>query len=63
MDNLPTTLQAMKDYVRFANNTIKRESKRIEDLKQAIIMLEPKIKLIEDQVKGDQNGYYMERGE
>ena len=50
MDNLPTTLQAMKDYVRFAESTIKRETKRIEDLKQAVIILIPKIKDIEKQI-------------
>jgi hypothetical protein len=49
MDNLPTTLQGMKDYVRFAKATIKRESQRIEDLKQAIVILQPKIKQMEEE--------------
>lgn len=50
MDNLPTTPQAMKDYVRFAKNTIRREEKRIAELKEAILYLEPKILLIEEQL-------------
>jgi peptidoglycan hydrolase CwlO-like protein len=51
MDNLPTTLQEMKDYVRFAKSTIKREETRIKDLQEAIFVLEPKIKDIEEQIK------------
>ena len=61
MDNLPTTLQAMKDYVRYAKSAIKKETKRIEDLEQAIIILEPKILIIEDQLKEHEHGN-MERG-
>ena len=56
MDNLPTTLQGMKDYVRGARSTISREKKRIEDLSFAIVALEPKIKLIEQQLKERENG-------
>ncbi len=55
MDNLPTTLQAMKDYVRFARGTIIRETKRISDLQEAVAILNPKILIIENQLKEQEN--------
>lgn len=51
MDNLPTTYQGMKDYVRFAKNHIRKETKRIAELKEIINTLEPRIRDIDKQLK------------
>lgn len=48
----------MKEYVRGAKSTIKREEKRIEELKQMIITLEPKILDIEKQLEVKQMNLY-----
>lgn len=50
-NKLPTTLQAMKDYIKFTKHTIKREQIRIEELQNTVVTLTQRIKEIEDQTK------------
>ncbi len=49
MENLPTTLQAMKDYCRSAEKQIQRNIKNTEELRNSILTLEHRIKNIESQ--------------
>lgn len=49
MNVLPTTYQAMKDYIRWSEKEILNCNKKIEVLKQHIIILKDKVKKIEEQ--------------
>ena len=51
MDNLPTTYQGMKDYVRGEESQIKRNTKNTAELIEIISNLKPKINEIEKQLK------------
>lgn len=48
MDNLPKTLQAMKDYIRYAKGAIKANELNTKRLNEAITYLNERIIVIEN---------------